>query len=166
MLPPEKEELSEEWPAYPFLQLELTLQQAERVSRAWVEQAIQNAHEIIQSECLISVADQYCEQLFGVPSFERGTSLKDLVAMWREACPNSQSQWVEALCSQILAGVRWKFPAPVWKLLQSPSGVWCAPILNRVRKMPSQQCMQFDIYFYKFNIDGQKQIVEIGVPND
>lgn len=163
-LPPAQEELVEEWPAYPFLQLQIPLQQAEQVSKEWEAKAIQDAYEIIKSECEIITVDKYCEQLFGVPSFERGSRLKDLVAIWQEACPHSQSQWVDALCDQILAGVRWKFPKSEWKLLQSPSGIWCAPMLNRVRRI-GKQCMQFDIYFYKFAIDAQKQVVEIAVPN-
>ncbi|MBD1860077.1 MULTISPECIES: hypothetical protein [Trichocoleus] len=150
VLPPEREELSEEWPAYPFLQLEITLQQAKQVCQAWEEQTIQDVNEIIQNNCLISESDKYCEQLFNVPSFERGSKLNDLITLWREAYPHSQSQWVEGLCSQILAGVRWQFPRPVWRLMQTPNGAWCAPMLNRVRRIPSQQCMQFDIYFYKF----------------
>jgi hypothetical protein len=47
----------------------------------------------------------------------------------------------------------WKFPMSVWELMQGLSDdTWYAPVLNRVRKIPSRQIMQFHIYFYKFNI--------------
>jgi hypothetical protein len=164
VLPHDKEEPIEEWPAYPFLQLEIPLQQAEQIRQVKAE-STQVRNETIQEACLISAADKYCEQLFGVPSFEKCTSLKNLVAMWQEAYPDSKSRWVEGLCSQILAGIKWKFPAPTWELMQSLSGFWCAPVLNRVRKIPSQQCLQFDIYFYKFNVDGNKQSFEIAMPS-
>jgi hypothetical protein len=39
---------------------------------------------------------------------------------------------------------------------------WYAPMLNRVRKIHSQQCIQFDLHFHKFDI--RSGSVEIDVP--
>ena len=41
---------------------------------------------------------------------------------------------------------------------------WYAPVLNRIRRIPSNQCMQFDIFFYKFDVDAEKNIIQVQVP--
>jgi hypothetical protein len=150
LLPPEKEDPSVEWPAYPFLQFELSLQDVERIQKVEAEARSELARDIIQKCSLVSGADRFGEQLFGVPSFPAGTNLSHLMIRWREKYPNTNSKWVEALCDQIMDGALWRFPALVCELMQGLNdSTWYAPVLNRVRKIPSRQCMQFDIYFYR-----------------
>jgi hypothetical protein len=174
VLPPEKEDPSIEWPAYPFLQLELGFTHVERINQLEVKEKSsplevkersKAAHQIIQQECVINAADKYCEQLFGVPSFPSGTKLNYLLEVWSECHPESGSKWIKALCDQILAGVVWKFPPPAWELMQGLSdSTWRAPILNRVRKIPCSQCMQFDIYFYRFEVQAGEDFARINIP--
>lgn len=165
VLPPEKEDPSIEWPAYPFLQLELGISHVDRINNLETHERAKSAYKILQQECVISTADKYCEQLFGVPSFPCGMTLKKLIETWRESHPDSESKWVRALCSQILAGVMWKFPPTSWELMQGLSdSVWHAPVLNRVRKLPGRHCMQFDIYFYKFGIKAGEKSFRINIP--
>lgn len=167
LLPPEKEDPSVEWPAYPFLQFELSLQDVERIRKVEGEARSELARDIIQKCSLVSGADRFGEQLFGVPSFSAGTTLGDLTIMWRERYPNSNSKWVEALCDQIMDGALWRFPALVWELMQGLNdSTWYAPVLNRVRKIPSRQCMQFDMYFYKFDVDIEGKPVKVTIPSE
>ena len=164
LLPPEKEDPSVEWPAYPFLQFELSLQDAERI-KVEVEARSEVARDIIQKCSLVSGADRFGEQLFGVPSFPTGTNLGQLTKMWGEKYPNSSAKWIESLCDQIVDGVLWRFPALVWELMQGLNdSTWYAPVLNRVRKIPSRQCMQFDMYFYKFDVDIEENSVKVDIP--
>jgi hypothetical protein len=167
VLPPEKEDPSVEWPAFPFLQFELGLPAIELILKAAPGDRTKVAFDVIQKECVISTSDKYGEQLFGMPSFPSGMSLKELADSWREKYPNSQSKWVEALCGQITEGAMWRFPKPAWDLMQGfNDDCWYAPVLNRVRKIPNRQCMQFDVYFYKFEVDSQKKSVGINLPTE
>jgi hypothetical protein len=164
VLPPEKEDPSIEWPAFPYLQFELDFKDVELIKKSGPKNRAE-AYNVIQEKCVISSADKYGEQLFGVPSFPSDMSFKQLADNWRENYPDSQSKWVEALSGQIMDGAMWRFSKPVWKLMQGLNDdCWYAPIMNRVRKIPAQQLMQFDIYFYKFDVDLQKQSVEINLP--
>jgi hypothetical protein len=166
VLPPEKEDPSVEWPAYPFLQFELNLQLVDNIQKAEAQERIQVANDIILKGCVVSTADRFGEQLFGVPSFPQGTTLSQLVDIWKQKYPNSSSKWVEALCNQIMDGAMWRFPTPIWELMQGLSDdTWYAPVLNRVRKIPSRQIMQFHIYFYKFYIDADGKCVNIHIPS-
>jgi len=166
-LPPEKEDPSVEWPTYPFLQFELGLQDVERICKAQSEARDEVARGIIQKSALVSGTDRFGEQLFGVPSFPSGTTLVQLAEMWREKYPNSSSKWVEVVCDQITDGALWRFPTLVWELMQGLNdSTWYAPLLNRVRKIPSRQCMQFDVYFYKFEVEKEGKSVKVNIPND
>jgi hypothetical protein len=157
VLPLEKELVSEEWPAYPFLQLQINLQKVEELIQAARNGSLQDAHNIILNESYISDSDKYCSQLFNAMQLESGMILKDLVEMWRENFTKSESMWAEVLCDQILAGARWTFPAPIWEVMEGIGlgEIRFAPMVNRVRKIPSKKCMQFDIYFYKFNTNSK-----------
>lgn len=156
-LPPAKVDPTDEWPAYPFLQFELGLQTVEEIRAAENEAKHEAARELILSGCLISASDKYCEQLFGVPSFEKNTSFAHLVERWRKRYPQAPTRWVDALCNQILAGAMWELPPRNWELMQGFNDVArYAPVLNRIRKIPSSQCMQFDIYFYRLDVAFEK----------
>lgn len=41
---------------------------------------------------------------------------------------------------------------------------WRAPVLNRIRRMPGRECMQFDVYFYKFDVAAGESCSKIVVP--
>lgn len=159
ILPPEKVDPDDEWPAYPFIQFELSQAEVDRINKLKATERGRTAHEIIRNECVIGKADKYAEQLFGVPSFAPRMNVKQLADMWSDKHPNSKAEWLEGLCAQIMDGVMWRFPTPVWKFMQGMNGAaWYAPVMNRVRKIPSQQCLQFDVYFYKFNPDQAKSM--------
>lgn len=165
LLPDVKEDPSEEWPAAPFVQLELNMAEAERIKVLSPEERSRLAPDIILNGCLVIAADRYGEQLFGVPSFPSGMSLRQLSEIWTERYPDSKSEWVSGLSSQILAGVLWRFPTPGWELMEGPNdGAWYAPIVNRVRRIPKRQCLQFDVYFYKLYVKAGDGAVTIPVP--
>lgn len=158
---------SVDWPAFPFLQLELKAKEVETISKAKPAERVQLATDVILKECLISSADKYCEQLFGMPSFATEMPFNKLIDAWKETYPDSKSKWVETLCSQVTDGTMWKLPKPVIGMMQGLTDEnWYTPIMIRVRKIPSEGSMQFDIYFYKIIIDQQKQSIEIMLPLD
>ena len=163
---PQPEDPSEEWPAWPFLQLELGLEHVESISKARENGTIEIARGIVQKECLVTQGDHILERLFVAPSFRRGMTFTTLIGIWKGVRPGSKSKWIEALCDQIIEGSQWRFPKMVWELMQGVDDTWYAPVLNRVRRIPSQRCLQFDIYFYKFDVDPGDGSVKVGVPHE
>jgi hypothetical protein len=165
VLPPEKELGSEEWPAYPFLQLEINLQKVEELTKGSDNLSLQSSHKIILNESFVSDSDKYCSQLFNSPQLINGTSLNKLVNTWKTRFSKSKSKWVEAICNQILAGANSSFPSPEWELMEGIGGnIWFSPMVNRVRTVPSKKCMQFDIYFYKFDTNSSSTQIVINPP--
>ena len=168
LLPPAKPVTHEEWPAYPFLQLQLDLKHVEAIkSEPGVARVdtdsppndrLQHIFDLIQKEALIAGCDTYAERLFACPAFDEGTKLETLVKIWMEN-ENSKShpRGVESLCRQVAQAARWQFPPVIWELMQGVNDeTWYAPILTRVRRLPGQH-MQFDIYFYKFEVDKRRK---------
>ncbi|MGV0023410.1 hypothetical protein [Phormidesmis priestleyi] len=163
VLPVEHEEPSEGWPAWPFLRLQISQESANRICDASPEQGLQITNELIQSECVVVEGDKVAGYLFGT-NLTNGMKFGRILSRWKEEYPNSKSKWIEALSRQIMAGTQDEFPPSEWELMQGIDNQnWYAPMLNRVRKLPSQQCIQFDIYFHKFDVQGDS--VDINVPN-
>ena len=166
VLPPLIPASHEEWPAYPFLRLQLDMKYVEAIKNALPSERLQNAFDLIQKESLIADYDKEAERLFNSPGFDKGMKFEALVAAWRdkEEKGDSQSRWVESICRQLTEGARWQFPPLVWELMQGIKGdTWYAPILTRVRRVPNEYT-QFDIYFFKFEIDEEKKYAKIGIP--
>ncbi len=148
-----------DWPAYPFLQIELSLEQVKLIQDAKPEERLKVAQSIILKEGTIIDADKFCEQLFGMPSFPTDIKLGDLIENWKSSAV-ADTNWVDALCSQITDGAMWKFPKPVLGIMQGVNDQnWYAPQLIRVRKISVRNCMQFDVYFLKIIPSLVKQIL-------
>ncbi len=165
VLPPVDENPVEEWPAWPFLQLELSLEKVQLILHTKPEERLQLATNVIQQECLISEADKVAQQLFGILEFSEGMRFQELINIWKNNSSSSQSKWIESLCFQIMKGAIWQFPKLKWELMTGVDNeTWYAPVLNRVRKIPSRSCMQFDIYFYKFDVEADGKSVKVSIP--
>jgi len=164
LLPDLDEPTIEEWPAFPFIQLQISLDQVQRICDMKPDERIKLGSGIVLQHCWISDADRFAEQLFGFPNFPKELTLQKLVDKWKLDNPECRSKWIMALCNQVIDGAQWAFPKIIWELFpQIDTRVWYAPMLTRVRR--SKSFMQFDIYFYKFYLDTEEGHVEVGVPS-
>ena len=153
---------AEEWPAYPFIQLQLDAAHVNELRNVPVE----NRCELVQRKAAVSDYDKFAAMLFNCPAFEKGMTLDQLVQSWREKNDrrDEHSRWAESLCRQIADGARWQFPTLSWELMQGmDDGRWYAPIVTRVRRIPDQY-YQFDVYFFRFELDAEQKRPVIGVP--
>ena len=156
----------EEWPAYPFIQLQLDMVHVDAIRNAPPADRARMASEVIKREAVVSDYDKVAGRLFNSPAFDKGMKLERLVQSWLEKDDkrDAQSRWVESLCRQIADGARWQFPSLVWKLMQGiEDDRWYAPVVTRVRRMPDQY-LQFDVYFFRFELDDEQQRAIIGIP--
>jgi TIR domain len=157
----------EEWPAHPFLRLQLDRHNVETIKKAKGPGGLKKANALILDQGVVNGYDKYAEQLFNSPGFEKGMTLASLVRMWSESntSRDSGSRWVDSLCNQVAAGARWRFPPSNWELMQAVDGrTWHAPMVTRVRRLPDHH-MEFDIYFFKFDVDDAHTRAKIGHPD-
>jgi TIR domain len=154
--PPLEEPPIEEWPAFPFLRLEIGLDQVNSICDATQRRRNEIAKAVIRRNCLISEGDKEAGQLFGVPTISPGMPFQKLIDKWVRKNARSKSKWIEALSGQIIDGAQWNYPRLAWELMPgTDSNTLYAPMLTRVRKIPNQS-MQFDIYFFKFFAGSKK----------
>ncbi|MDR6306699.1 hypothetical protein GGQ85_004433 [Nitrobacter vulgaris] len=163
LLPPPRPVTHEEWPAYPFLQLQLDLKHVEAIkngpgvtridSNSPPNDRLRLIFEVIQKEAVVTGSDTYTQHLFASPAFEQGTNLETLakICMDNEKS-KSTPPWIESLCRQIAQAARWQFPPVIWELMHGVNDdAWYAPAVTRVRRLPGQH-IQFDIYFFRFEV--------------
>ena len=116
---------------------------------------LRNALGLIERVCLVTDRDKEAERLFNSPEFDKGIKFEVLVTAWMEKDEkrDSHSRWVESLCRQVTEGARWRLPPLIWELMQGINdNTWYAPTLTCVRRVPNQH-MQFDIYFFEFEVE-------------
>jgi len=157
---------SEEWPAYPFLQLQLDIAHIDTLRNAPAADRPRIASELIPREAIVSDYDKVAGRLFNSPAFDKGIKFECLIQWWTEKNDkrDTQSKWVESLSRQITDGARWQFPPLLWELMQGiDDDRWYAPIVTRVRRVPDQY-YQFDVYFFRFELESDEKHAVMGIP--
>jgi len=111
------------------------------------------ARRLLWSDATISDSDKHAQALFGVASFDGRVTLNNLFNTWRSAYPKVSGAWSDALADQLGRAAQWQFPALKWTAMPAVTdGHLVAPVVTRVRKIPSLGSLQFDVYFYPFNL--------------
>lgn len=153
---PAEENISEEWPACPYMQLSLDLCECDP---AKLRQLPDNERvALVREHCLVIDADMYCAYLFGYPQFPRQLRFHDLVREWEDRFRH-EAAWADSLSSQLTAAAMWQFPEISWKCMEGNDNYLYAPVLTRVRRMPLKKCMEFDVYFDKFDSSPESRIL-------
>lgn len=170
VMPPPISPSDEEWPAYPFLQLQLDMKHVKTIKEAPATERSKIMYELIRKECAVSATDKELARMFGfAPGLGKEVKFDEFIKAWEESDKkraDSQSKWVESLADQIVSAAQWRFPPTVWELMQGAAGsTWYAPILTRVQRV-SDQFLQFDIYFFKFEVDDKQKCVKVGIPEN
>ena len=142
-----------EWPAHPYMQLQLPNASAKMIIDAPVSEKQELTRKCLVSEVTVSDSDKYAQALFGVAAFEGRVTLETLVNTWRSAYPKRSDAWIDSLVDQLGRAAQWQFPALRWAALPAVNdGHLVAPVVTRVRKIPALGNLQFDVYFYPFNL--------------
>ena len=142
----------EEWPAHPYVQLQLPAAAAKRIVDAAPEERRSIAERTIRSETTVSDGDKGAKSLFGMAGFKDALTLDELFRVWRAAHSEVSEAWLESLTNQIARAAQWQFPILKWAAMPGSDDRLYAPVVTRVRSIPSSGVMQFDVYFYPFNV--------------
>jgi hypothetical protein len=167
VLPPLDEGEEDEWPAFPYLRLQMDLAEINRMCEAPADRRLQIMQEALRRAVIVD-GDSEAARLFGTVRFPKETLFGTLIDSWNERGPVPGSRWWEALSSQIATAAQWHFPAVRWELLRGLDDrdvTWYGPAMVRARRVPRRQCMEFDVYFFKFNVDEGGKVTNIGIPH-
>jgi hypothetical protein len=166
VLPSLDGEPEQDWPPYPFIRLELSTEDVDSICSAPAEERLNVTMELVRSKAVVTAADIVAERLFGMRGLSDRTGFGKVVANWKERSPTPESKWYDAVCSQIADAALDAFPSQIWEVMRGAEArdeTWYGPSLIRVRRIPQRRCMEFDVYFCKFDVQ-EHGTVKVGVP--
>lgn len=140
----------DEWPAWPFMRIELPKIQADNLegvtgNRTERKKAL---NEIVKEHSVVVKSDGRCAQLFGLANLADKTKFKELLKVWQERNHGVEATWFDSCCEQMRIGARREFPVIWQSSLKGESGdAGYTPVLSRVKYVPFGATMQFDFYF-------------------
>jgi len=142
-----------EWPAHPYVQLQLSKEWAKAIVDAPAAERQTVVRKLVLSNATVSDSDKYAQALFGKAGLDNQVTLQQLYDTWRGAYPKSSDAWIDALADQLGRAAQWQFPTLKWAAMPAVGdGRLHAAVVTRVRKIPTLGSLQFDVYFYPFNL--------------
>jgi hypothetical protein len=143
---------AEEWPAWPFLRIKLPKSEIETLEKAIAAERVKLSHEIVKDHAVVVKSDARAAQLFGLSYITDEQEFKKLLDVWQEAYPTSDATWFDSCCAQIMVSARRGFPIIQWTPLREVGGdLDFTPVLSRVKRLPFDGSVQFDIFFYNLS---------------
>jgi hypothetical protein len=101
----------------------------------------------------VSDSDRASQALFGIAQFDERMTLQSLCDVWRAHYSKRSSAWIDALADQLGRAAQGQFPILKWTAMAAvDDGRLHAPVVTRVRKIPALANLQFDVYFYPFDL--------------
>ena len=144
VLPPAEDGQVEQWPAWPYLRLELARVEADRIEHAIEPDPliVSDQAEVVQSEARVA-------QLFGKQSFPQRLKLRELLIAWKNKYPDGNTSWYDSWCEQIVVCARRGFPVfPSASMREIGGDSSFTPVVTRVQRLPFSGTVQFDVYFF------------------
>ena len=144
------------WPAYPYMQLSVSLADTVAIQGASERERPAVARSVLETGNVLIHGDTEAGRLFGRRERIKGEPFSALVDRWKDRYPESETGWVDTIASQIAEAAVDDFPHLEWQLMRARDrgdGYWYGPALIQVQTLPRQQVMRFDICFLKFDLD-------------
>lgn len=137
---------AEEWPALPYLRLEL------EHNRLFKENSKRpDVDPSLLEEFTVRQIDRYAAELFGVAYVPPEAKFSSLLEAWRDRVPGADEAWLDWMAMQCTDAAANMFPRLSWKMFNAAQGSVCAPLMQWRRLVPSRQCLQFEFLFLKFD---------------
>jgi hypothetical protein len=148
VLPPAPDSQAEQWPAWPYLRLELPRSEADNVEKAIESDRARIAPKIVSDHAIVVGSDPRAAYLFGKQSLPGKVKFSELLATWKDTYPDADAAWFDSCCEQIMICALRGFPVIGWATMREIGGDSCyTPIVTRARRLPFAGTVQFDLYF-------------------
>jgi hypothetical protein len=149
VLPPPDDGQVEQWPAWPYLRLELPRVEADRIEQALEPERLDVSRRIVRDHADVVRSDARVAQLFGKQGFPARFKFHDLLNDWKKRYPDGDPSWFDSCCEQVMVCARRGFPvisAAAMREIDGDSSF--TPVVTRVQRLPFSGTVQFDIYFF------------------
>jgi hypothetical protein len=164
VLRPDEDEQAEDWPAVPFLRLELNPAQVQQIRDEPDGAAAAELASALLGEATVLASDREAAALFGRPTLRLDEPFGKL--LHERDRGDEAPDWLRSLGHQVSRATHWKFPSVEWGLMRSANendGTWYSPVLTHVRRSPDT-AMQFDIHFQRFACAPGSSAIQLPLP--
>lgn len=152
VLPPPDDGLSQEWPTWPYLRIELPRPEVDKMEQANEAERVALSHQLVKDFGIVVESDSRAAPLFGLAAFPNRMRLDALLRIWKDKNQNAEASWFDSCCEQIMMGASHGFPVIRCTPIREASGDSdYTPVLTRIKPMPYGRTVQFDIYFYNLS---------------
>jgi hypothetical protein len=150
VLPPLEVDAAEDWPTWPYLRVEMPAAHFDpEKADTYLQESLQDR---ICRWGVVVDSDVRTPQLFGMASFPAEPTVGYIVDKWKKKTGAPKAEWFESCCDQMRAGARRDFPilrsSPLMAVDRKAEYI---PIVSRIRTVPAEEKLQFDIYFYNLS---------------
>lgn len=142
--------ITNEWHAWPFIRVELPIDEVDKLLAASVSESLSMARQIVSEFAVVVASDPRAAQMLGLARLKETGKFSELLKLWSEQYPCEDASWFDSCCEQIVVGARAEFPVIRLTPLREVGGdKKFTPVLNRVKRISqvSKKVVQFDLYF-------------------
>jgi TIR domain len=152
VLPPLDDGQVEQWPAWPYLRLELPRTETDRIEQAVESERLNLSHRIVGDHAEVVRSDARVAQLFGKQGFPARFKFHELLNAWKNKYPDGDPRWFDSCCEQIMECARRGFPVISSASMREIGGDFSfTPVVTRVQRLPFSGSVQFDVYFFNLS---------------
>ena len=117
---------SVEWTTWPFLQLEMSMEHADRIKNLSNPLSFEDKINLVRQSTKVHIADPKALAIFGLAGgLAPETPFSNLALIWKNAFPESDTLWFENCCEQIAVAAAEKLPEIKPAYLPEVSGECC-----------------------------------------
>jgi hypothetical protein len=156
VIPSEEGEEGEDWSTVPFMRLQLSYAEVDRIRDL-------NANEgrsLVREAARVTEIDSQARMIFGFGRVQKDEPLVHFIDAWIESRSDEFADWIDDLCEQIRVGSHWRLPRFSWQTMRSVDNHDSArysPVLIRVRSLPWMRCHDFDVYFARLEAEAEEK---------
>ncbi len=141
----------EEWPAWPYLKIQLSLDELDAIKNATSSQRKEVGREALKQNAVIVNDGQDIASVFGLTDIKQ-MKFAEVFKQWKESFPNEDDTWFNSCCDQMVTASQKRLPAIDMASFRGvKDGTQYTPILSRVKKLSFANAIQFDLYLYNLN---------------
>ena len=142
----------EQWPAWPYLRVELPRSEADKIVQASELESLKLSGQIVSDHAVVVRYEPRAAQLFGKQSLPARIKFRELFNAWKEKYPNGDASWFDSCAEQMMVCARRGFPVISTASMREVGGdASFTPVVARVQRQPFSGTVQFDFYFFNLS---------------
>ncbi len=139
-----------------------------RDSKIDFDVALERAKALINKECFIKRFSGDALEHFNFSALADNLKFEELFERWKNQSAFSTLDWKSELCREMTSAMRNSLAEPVsvpFDSIEPGVDAWYLPIVDRVREVPEDRTIEFDVFLFGIRSDVAKSMIRVGSGN-